>query len=225
MFETIQEILVALWHQDFDALLTPGSAIVIYIIVTLFILLESAFLPAAPLPCDSIVVLVGTLTAVGVLHPLIAFPLLIVAASFGSWLAYLQGKWLNKLPLASSWLNKVPQNSLHKVDILLARHGLIALFTARFIPCVRSVLPMVMGVRSQPTAQFHYFSWISACLWVGILAGLGWLLPILPDPFNRIVTIGLMIAPFITISIALITAVLWHLNKTILAIKPLHKDM
>ncbi|PTB33689.1 DedA family protein [Photobacterium phosphoreum] len=225
MFETIQEILVALWHQDFDTLLTPGSAIIIYIFVTLFILLESAFLPAAPLPCDSIVVLVGTLTAVGVLHPLIAFPLLIVAASFGSWLAYLQGKWLNRLPLANSWLNKVPQNSLRKVDILLARHGLIALFAARFIPCMRSVLPMVMGIRAQQTAQFHYFSWISACLWIGILAGLGWLLPILPDPFNRIVTIGLMIAPFITISIALITAVIWRLNKTILAIKPLYKDM
>ncbi|CEO39055.1 membrane protein [Photobacterium kishitanii] len=225
MFETIQEILVALWRQDFDALLTPGSAIVIYIIVTLFILLESAFLPAAPLPCDSIVVLVGTLTAIGVLHPLIIFPLLILAASFGSWLAYLQGQWLNKLPLATSWLNKVPQKGLDTADTLLIRHGLIALFAARFIPCVRSVLPMMMGIRSQKIAQFHYFSWISACLWVGILSGLGWLLPILPDPFNRIVTIGLMIAPFVTLGIALITAIIWRLNKTILVINPLHKDM
>lgn len=79
MFEAIQEVLIALWHQDFDTLLAPGSAVLIYIIVAVLIGMESGFLPAAPLPCDSVVVLVGTLAAVGVLTPAIAFPLLIIA--------------------------------------------------------------------------------------------------------------------------------------------------
>ncbi len=91
MFDATQEVLIAIWHQDFDALLSPGSAVLIYVLVSLFIFLESSFLPAAPLPCDSVVVLVGTLSAVGVLNPFLAFALLIIAASVGSWLAYLQG--------------------------------------------------------------------------------------------------------------------------------------
>lgn len=80
MFESIQEVLVALWHQDFNALLAPGSAVFIYLLIATFIGLESGFLPAAPLPCDSVVVLSGSLAAVGVLNPYLVLFVLITAA-------------------------------------------------------------------------------------------------------------------------------------------------
>lgn len=213
MFDAIQDVLIALWHQDFNALLAPGSATLIYVIVAVLIGMESGFLPAAPLPCDSVVVLVGTLSAVGVLNPAIAFPLLIIAASVGSWLAFLQGRWLNKLPLVQSWLNKVPEKNMKTVDALLRRHGLVALFAARFIPGVRSIVPMMMGMRVKDAPRFHYFSWISASLWVCLLAGLGFLLPSLPETLSRAVTMGLMAAPVVTLCIAIMTALTWRIRK------------
>ncbi|KKD62528.1 membrane protein [Grimontia sp. AD028] len=220
MFEAIQEVLVALWYQDFDALLAPGSATLIYIIVAVLICLESGFLPAAPLPCDSVVVLVGTLAAVGVLTPAIAFPLLIVAASMGSWMAFMQGRWLNKLPMVQSWLKKVPEKNMKTVDALLRQHGLVALFAARFIPGVRSIVPMMMGIRVKEAPRFHYFAWLSATLWVFLLAGIGFLLPSLPDALGRAVTMGLMAAPVITLCAAILTAITWRVRKLLRGNKP-----
>lgn len=224
MFETIYEVLLAVWQQDFNALLAPGSATLIYIIIAVFIGLESGFLPAAPLPCDSIVVLTGILAAVGVLNPYIAFPVLIMAASIGSWLAFLQGRWLNKLPLVQTWLDKVPERHMRTVDGLLSRHGLVALFSARFIPCVRSVLPMMMGMRVHNASRFHYLAWLSACMWVGLLAGLGFLLPALPEPISRSVTMALMAAPVITLCIAIITLVILRIRKVVRVFKPFSKE-
>ncbi|CAH0535556.1 hypothetical protein VST7929_03113 [Vibrio stylophorae] len=212
MFEQIQDVLIAIWHQDFDAL-GPNSALLIYLLVAVLIHLESGFLPAAPLPCDSVVVLTGTLSAVGILNPWIAFPMLVFAAATGSWLAFLQGRWLNKLPLVQRWLHKVPERNIKMVDSLLCRHGLVALFCARFAPGVRSVLPMMMGIRVQHAPRFHHFSWLSATLWVFLLAGVGFMLPSLPENISRFVTMALMAAPVITLCTFILTAVIWRLRK------------
>ncbi|MDF5533581.1 DedA family protein, partial [Vibrio parahaemolyticus] len=67
MFDSIIQVLSAFWHQDFTALMAPGSAGLVYFVVAVIIFLESGFIPAAPFPCDSVVVLSGTLAAVGVL--------------------------------------------------------------------------------------------------------------------------------------------------------------
>ena len=64
--------------------------------------------------------------------------------------------------------------------MLLGKHGLIALFCARFIPVVRSLLPLMMGLRVHRVSKFHYFAWLSAILWTLLLCGLGLLLPLLP---------------------------------------------
>ncbi|WP_028116509.1 DedA family protein [Ferrimonas senticii] len=206
MFETIQQVLIALWDQDVAVLLAPGSASLIYLIITLFIWLESAFLPAAPLPCDSVVVLSGTLAALGVLEPFLIAPLLVIAAATGSALAFLQGRWLQRLPVVQRWLAKVSPQSMQRVDSLLEHHGLLALFCARFIPGARSLTPMMMGARLQSQSQFQWFAWLSALLWVCLLAGLGFLLPLLPEPISRVITMALMLAPMLTLLLALLAA-------------------
>lgn len=213
MFDDIWQVLVALWHQDFDVLLVAGSATLIYIIIASFVGLESAFLPAAPLPCDSVVVLAGTLSAVGVLNPVVTFSLLVACAAVGSWLAFLQGRWLNRLPRVQKWVDNVPAQNLKAVDTLLARHGLIALFCARFVPGARSLLPMAMGMRVESNRKFKRLAWISAMMWVSVLAGLGYLLPFLPDTLSRFVTMGLMAAPVLSLLAAVAAALVLRIKK------------
>ncbi|BCN25946.1 MULTISPECIES: DedA family protein [Vibrio] len=220
MFDSIIQVLLALWHQDFTALMAPGSAGLIYFVVAALIFLESGFIPAAPFPCDSVVVLSGTLAAVGVLDPVIIMLVIVISAAMGSWAAYLQGKWLNRLPKVQSWVNAVPKKRLDQVDVLLGKHGLIALFCARFIPVVRSLLPLMMGLRVNRVGKFHYFAWLSAILWTLLLCGFGLLLPLLPEKINKIVTMGLMAAPVITLTIAVASFILvkvrkaWNKSKT-----------
>ena len=213
MFDSIMQVLLALWHQDFTALMAPGSTGIIYLVVGALIFLESGFIPAAPFPCDSVVVLSGTLSAAGVLEPITIILVIAVSAAMGSWAAYLQGKGLNRLPQVQRWVSAVPVRRLQQVDTLLGKHGLIALFCARFIPVVRSLLPLMMGMRVNRVSKFHYFAWLSAILWTLLLCGLGLLLPLLPEKLNKIVTMGLMAAPVITLTIAIMSFVLVKVRK------------
>ncbi|MCD9489650.1 DedA family protein [Photobacterium phosphoreum] len=205
MLDSFVSIFSALWHQDFAALQNPESIVMIYFCVTFVIWLESAFLPAAPLPCDSIVILAGTLGAMGIIDFKLIILLLIIASAIGSWLAYLQGRWLDHLPKVKRWVDMVPPQRMQTVDKLLIRHGIVALFAARFIPVVRPLLPLMMGFRIKNQAHFFRFAWLSATAWILLLTGLGYLLTLLPENIARITTMILMVAPFITLAIAIIS--------------------
>ncbi|KJF88720.1 DedA family protein [Photobacterium phosphoreum] len=205
MLDSFVSIFSALWHQDFAALQNPESIVMIYFCVTFVIWLESAFLPAAPLPCDSIVILAGTLGAMGIIDFKLIVLLLIIASAIGSWLAYLQGRWLDHLPKVKRWVDMVPPQRMQTVDKLLIRHGIVALFAARFIPVVRPLLPLMMGFRIKNQAHFFRFAWLSATAWILLLTGLGYLLTLLPENIARITTMILMVAPFITLAIAIIS--------------------
>ena len=206
-------VLMALWHQDFATLMTPGSAAMVYFVVGALIFLESGFIPAAPFPCDSAVVLSGTLAAIGVLDPILVMAIIATCAGTGSWAAYAQGRWLNRLPKVKGWVNAVPQKRLQQVDMLLGKHGLVALFCARFIPVVRSLLPLMMGMRANKVNKFHHFAWISAILWTVLLCSFGMLLPLLPENISKLVTMGLMAAPVITFATALLGLVTVRARK------------
>ncbi|WP_159655399.1 DedA family protein [Vibrio atypicus] len=215
MLDAIFSVLMALWNQDFSVLQNPQSAVLIYAVVGALIFLESGFIPAAPFPCDSVVVLSGTLAAVGVLDPIIVLLVIIICAACGTWAGYLQGKWLNRLPKVQGWVNAVPSNRLAQVDILLGKHGLVALFSARFIPVVRSLLPLMMGMRANKISKFHYFSWLSAILWTLLLCSFGMLLPLLPEQVSKYVTIGLMAAPMITLAVAISSFIFIKVRKSL----------
>ena len=205
MLDSFVSIFSALWQQDFAALQNPESIVMIYFCVTFVIWLESAFLPSAPLPCNSIVILSGTLGAMGIIDFKLIVFLLIMASAIGSWLAYLQGRWLDHLPKVKQWVEMVPPHRMQTVDKLLIRHGVVALFAARFIPVVRSLLPLVMGFRIKNQAHFFRFAWLSATAWILLLTGLGYLLTLLPENIARITTMILMVAPFVTLGIAIIS--------------------
>ncbi|GFR59490.1 membrane protein [Elysia marginata] len=205
MLDSFVSIFLALWHQDFVALQNPESMVMIYVCLTFVIWLESAFLPAAPLPCDSVVILAGTLGAMGVIDFKTIVVLLILAAAIGSWFAYLQGRWLDHLPRVKGWVHRVPAHRMQTVDTLLNRHGVIALFVARFIPVVRSLLPLMMGLRVKNQNRFFRFAGLSAAAWVVLLTGVGYMLTLLPENIARITTMVLMIAPFATLGVAIVS--------------------
>lgn len=214
MFESFMAIFSALWHQNFSILENPESIAMIYFCVTFVIFLESALLPAAPLPCDSIVILAGTLGAMGIIDFKVIVLLLTLAAAIGSWVAYMQGRWLKHLPKVQSWVNLVPAHRMKTVDNLLFRHGLIALFIARFIPVVRSLLPLMMGIRIKNQVHFFRFAWLSAIAWVLLLTGIGYSLTFLPEKVAHIATVGLMLAPFATLGLGIMTLIIsWIIKK------------
>ncbi|OAJ94695.1 hypothetical protein [Vibrio bivalvicida] len=92
------------------------------------------FIPAALLPNASVIILMGTLAALGKVESQFALPLLILAASISHWIAFLQGSFLTKLPTVQRWVSRVSGERLKTVDSLLFRHLFIALFMRSLHP-------------------------------------------------------------------------------------------
>lgn len=69
--EIVRELFLALWHQDYETLANPSLLWIIYILLFSILFLENGVLPAAFLPGDSLLILVGVLIAKGTMD----FPL------------------------------------------------------------------------------------------------------------------------------------------------------
>nr|WP_269134691.1 DedA family protein [Vibrio cincinnatiensis] len=196
-------IFSALWHQDLLALQQVDLSL-LYLCVGLLIFVESAFIPAAPLPCDSVIVLCGSLAALGILNLYIIIGVLVLAGWLGSAAAFYQGHQLKEWRVVSIWLGKVSDKQWQTTDRLIQKYGLLAMFFARFIPVVRSLLPMVMGLRNAVLPfRFLLTSPWSALTWILFLIFSGYGISLLPDNLSKIANQLLMLAPMVTLFIAL----------------------
>ena len=173
-------------------------------------------LPAAFLPGDSLLVLVGVLCAKGAM----AFPqtilLLTVAASLGCWVSYIQGRWLGNTRIVQNWLSHLPAHYHQRAHHLFHKHGLSALLIGRFIAFVRTLLPTIAGLSGLSSARFQFFNWMSGLLWVLILTTLGYALgktPVFMKYEDQLMSC-LMLLPVVLLVFGLIGSlvVLWKKN-------------
>ncbi|MDU7766408.1 MAG: DedA family protein, partial [Serratia marcescens] len=86
--DIIKELIHALWQQDFETLANPSLVWTLYILLFMILFLENGLLPAAFLPGDSLLILVGVLIAKGTMGFPLTIVILTVAASLGCWEAH-----------------------------------------------------------------------------------------------------------------------------------------
>ncbi|MFP1723047.1 DedA family protein [Lonsdalea quercina] len=217
--EMIKELLNALWHQNFDILANPKLVWTIYGLLFLILVLENGLLPAAFLPGDSLLILVGVLIAKGTMNYPFTIALLTTAASLGCWMSYLQGKWLGNTRLVQSWLSHLPVHYHQRAHQLFHRHGLSALLIARFLAFIRTLLPTIAGLSGLNNARFQFFNWMSAFLWVIILVSLGYALGNTPvfRKYEGQLMFFLMMLPLVLLCIGLVGSlvVLWRKKRAV----------
>ncbi|MBJ7222553.1 MULTISPECIES: DedA family protein [unclassified Brenneria] len=216
--DIIKELLNALWHQDFDVLADPKLVWTIYILLFLILFLENGLLPAAFLPGDSLLILVGVLVAKGTMNFPFTIVLLTTAASLGCWVSYIQGKWLGNTRIVQSWLSHLPAHYHQRAHQLFHRHGLSALLIGRFLAFVRTLLPTIAGLSGLDNARFQFFNWMSALLWVLILVSLGFALGKTPVflKYEDELMFFLMMLPLALLFLGLFGSlfVLWRKKRT-----------
>lgn len=217
--EMIKELLNALWHQNFDILANPKLVWTIYGLLFLILVLENGLLPAAFLPGDSLLILVGVLIAKGTMNYPFTIVLLTTAASLGCWMSYLQGKWLGNTRLVQSWLSHLPVHYHQRAHQLFHRHGLSALLIARFLAFIRTLLPTIAGLSGLNNARFQFFNWMSAFLWVIILVSLGYALGNTPvfRKYEGQLMFFLMMLPLVLLCVGLVGSlvVLWRKKRAV----------
>ena len=166
------DMLLAIWNQDFDQLVALHSVGLLISCLVVILFLESSFV-FLPLPGDSLMLLAGGLVGVGVLGPEVTLLYLPCAAGMGSLLAYLQGRVLQGTVLMDHLQRIVPQQRLFQASQLLSRYGFLAMFSSRFVPVIRVLTPMLMGMGKLPPLRMVVASFASALLWTQLLSLLG----------------------------------------------------
>ncbi len=138
--------------------------------------LESGIFFGFFLPGDSLLFTAGLLASKGLLSIYLVIPLAVLAAVLGNNAGYYTGKkldaaWFGKKD--SFWFSKKRVDEAHE---FFQKKGAESLILARFIPAVRTFVPIVAGIGKMPYKTFFKFNAIGGMLWGVSLPVLGYTL-------------------------------------------------
>ena len=173
--ERFYQLAHAFMHQDLVTLSDPKMAFMVCAVLLTFLVLENGFIPTAFLPGDSLLILTGVLIYQDVLS-FGVIPLLIMATFVGTWLGYMQGRFLGHTQLYHRLLSHVEEKHQQKVYYLLDKYGIITLITARYIAFVRTAYPYIVGATELPQGRFLIVNLISSIMGICPLVGFGYYL-------------------------------------------------
>ncbi|CRK85768.1 Inner membrane protein YqjA [Candidatus Providencia siddallii] len=171
--ELFKELFITLWYQDYNILSNSSFIWSIYLILFIILFIENGVLPAAFLPGDSLLILVGVLINKNLLNYTLTIIILTSGASLGCWLGYIQGRLLSNSKNIKRWLLHLPERYHQRAYNLFYRHGLSSLLIGRFLPFIRTLLPIIAGFAGLKNKRFQLFNWLSGLLWVLSLINIG----------------------------------------------------
>jgi membrane-associated protein len=137
---------------------------------------ETATVLGSFLPGDSLIFILGIALSTSLDFPIwLALPIIIAAAISGSQVGYWTGK-----KLGPAILNKRKRNFLLNEENIAKSHAIIdkygprAIVLARFIPVLRALVPLFVGMMGMESKKYLKYNVIGALLWGGVLLLLGW---------------------------------------------------
>ncbi len=182
-------------------LLDPTSIIktVGYLGVFAIIFAESGLLVGFFLPGDSLLFTAGFLASQGVLHLWILIPIVFVAAVIGDSTGYSIGKKLGPKIFTRKDSFLFRKSHLHQANEFFQKHGGKTIVLARFVPVVRTFVPVLAGVGLMKYRTFLSYNVIGGALWaIGLTLGGYFLGRIIPNADKYLLP---LVAVIIVISI------------------------
>ena len=167
--------LVELFHTLIGWLRDPGQAIewAGYPGLFLIIFLETGALVAF-LPGDSLLVVAGTYAAAGKLNIGLLNLLLIPAAIIGDATSYFIGSRLGSALYERKDSRFFKRAHLEAARAFYEKHGGKAIIIARFMPIVRTFVPVVAGAAKMPYKRFATFNIAGGVSWVASMTLIGY---------------------------------------------------
>lgn len=167
----------------------------IYALLFVVIFAETGLVVTAALPGDSLLFAAGALAAGGGLEIRVVLPLLAAASFSGDQANFLIGRLVGDRPFRrdSRLFN---QRHLDRAKRFYRDHGGMAVILGRFIPVVRSVVPLAASAAGMPYARFAPLSLAGSVLFAGLFVLLGYLignLPVVKENFALVIGIIVLI--------------------------------
>jgi membrane-associated protein len=166
----------------------------IYALLFAIVFAETGLVVTPFLPGDSLLFATGALAGAGILNPILAGVLLLVAAVLGDAVNYAVGRAVGPRVFnatdASTPLHRLlNRDHLAKAHEFFEKYGGKAVVLARFVPIVRTFVPFVAGAASMTYATFAFYNVTGAIAWVGICYGGGYLfgnVPVVKENFSLV---------------------------------------
>jgi membrane-associated protein len=158
------------------------------------------------LPGDSLLFIAGLLSESEYINQPIGWlvVMLIVAAVAGTCVGYYFGKWTG-LRLKDKKENLFYKKKyLEMADNFYKRYGLMAFIVGRFLPVIRTFIPIISGMVRIPFGNFFVYNVVGAVCWVSSMTLLGyWLGNLIPDLIEYIEYIVLVMVVVTAIPVIL----------------------
>ncbi len=188
-----------LWHQYSDptALIQWGG----YIGLTIIIFSETGLLVGFFLPGDSLLVSAGLIAARGTLDVWLLCAILSVAAILGQSVGYAIGRAAGPRLFAREDSMFFKRSHLQRAHAFYEKHGGATIVLARFMPIVRTFVPVVAGAARMSYRPFQIFNVVGGVAWVcGMLMigyGLGRYIPGIEKHIDKVIilVIAVSLAP------------------------------
>lgn len=148
-----------------------------YWVVTLFMAIESSFIPfpseVVIIPAAYIAINQGTMT----------IPMIIVSGTVGAIIGalvnYYLALWLGRPIIYKfsdtklSHMLLIDREGVEKAEKYFADHGAVGTFVGRLIPVIRQLISIPAGLAKLKMTTFLFFTGLGACIWNAVLAILG----------------------------------------------------
>jgi membrane-associated protein len=128
------------------------------------------------LPGDSLLVVAGIYAAKGDLDLTLLLPVLIVAAIAGDAVSYYLGRKTGPKIFNRPRSRFFRPEYVEKAHAFYEKHGGAAIIIARFMPIVRTYVPVIAGIAQMPYRRFGFYNVIGGISWILSMSLLGYFL-------------------------------------------------
>ncbi|MGG5171628.1 VTT domain-containing protein [Pseudarthrobacter sp. J1738] len=166
------------WLDPQHFLADPALAPWVVLLVCGIIFAETGLLVGFFLPGDSMLFTAGLLVATGTIkfNIFALAALVIVAAIIGNQCGYFIGRKAGPAIFNRPNSKLFKRENVDSAHAFFEKHGGKALILARFVPIIRTFVPVIVGVARMDARKFFVFNVIGAVLWGGGVTLLGYLL-------------------------------------------------
>ncbi len=147
-----------------------------YVGLALIVFAESGFLLGFFLPGDSLLFTAGLLSASGFFSPWLLVPMLIVCAIAGDSFGYWTGRTFGPKIFSREDSFFFHKKHVERTKVFYEKYGPKAILLARFVPIVRTFVPIFAGVGQMHYKTFISYNIIGGVLWAGGVTLLGYFL-------------------------------------------------
>lgn len=184
-----------------------------YVLLFMIIFMETGLVIFPWLPGESLIFLTASFIA---FHPVlkmeIVIPVFFLAAFIGDTVNYFIGRSLSRW----QWLAKrVNGPGMVKAHQLLEKHGIKTIAFGRFVPLIRTFVPLIAGTMHFDFRRFMFGNLLGVIVWVLLASVVGYYfgsIPFVKEHFSLIILIFVAAALLVIATLALIR----HIRRKIL---------